>query len=262
VPRPNQALRSGKVKVRGVPTSDGGREVEPNQVTYEPRSARIQPGRDLAIVHRDKHLAVVWKPSGLLSVAAPKRGRDDNLVTACARMFGKAHPVHRLDEGTSGLMLVALTQPAQIGLKKLFEDHDIERRYLALVHKHFPMKDMVRTSTLGRGKDGRRASVRGEGQSSTTHLRGLEDLPRGISLVQAQLETGRTHQVRIHLSEMGHPVVGDTLYGRRRNHFKRLALHASVLAFRHPMTGQKMRFDAGLADDIERYRRHLLSEAR
>ena len=157
---------------------------------------------------------------------------------------------------------MALTQPAQVGLKKLFEEHDIERRYLALVHKHFPKKDLVRTSTLGRGKDGRRATVRGEGQSATTHLRGLEDLPRGISLVQARLETGRTHQVRIHLSEMGHPVVGDTLYGRRRNHFKRLALHASVLAFRHPLTGQKMRFDAGLADDMERYRRHLLSEER
>ena len=259
VPKPNQALKTGKVKVRGVPTADGGREIEPNQVRYEPRSARIQVGRDLAVIHKDKHLAVLWKPSGLLSTAAPQRGRDDNLVSACARMFGRAHPVHRLDEGTSGLMLVALTQPAQATLKKLFEDHDIERGYLAMVHRHFPKKDIEKTSMLGRGKDGRRASVEGgDARKSTTHFRGVEHLGRGISIVKARLETGRTHQVRIHLSEMGYPVLGDTLYGRRRDHFHRLALHAATLAFKHPLTGQKMRFDAGLADDMEKYRRHLL----
>lgn len=261
VPKANQALKTGKVKVRGVPTSDGGREVEPQEVTYDPRAHRLQPGRDLAVIFHDKHLAAVWKPSGLLSTAAPKRGRDDNLVTACARIFGAAHPVHRLDEGTSGLMLVALTPIAQTSLKKLFEDHAIRRGYLALVHGHFSKKDQTRTSVLGRGPDGRRASVdSSEGRSATTHLQGLDDLPRGLSLVGARLETGRTHQVRIHLAEAGYPVVGDDLYGRRRDHFKRLALHASVLEFKHPLTGRKLHFDAGLPDDMERYRRHLLAE--
>ena len=260
VPHPNQALKTGKVKVRGVPTSDAGREINPSEVRYEPRAHRLQPGRDLAIIHKDKHLAVIWKPSGLLSVAAPKRGRDDNLVSLCARIFGRAHPVHRLDEGTSGLMLVALSQPAQVALKKLFESHAIERRYLALVHGKVPKKAQSRTSELGRGRDGRRASVH-EGRTATTHLKGLEHLPRRISLVEAQLETGRTHQVRIHLAEMGHPVLGDTLYGRKRGHFKRLGLHAAGLAFKHPLTAKPMRFDAGLADDMERYRRHLLEQA-
>ena len=266
VPKANQALKTGKVKVRGVPTSDGGREVEPQEVTYDPRAHRLQPGRDLAVIFHDKHLAVVWKPSGLLSVAAPKRGSDANMVSTLARVFGACHPVHRLDEGTSGLMLVARTLTAQSLLKDLLAEREIEREYLALVRGHFPAAPLRVETMLGRHPHtGLRASVQPgapqEAKHAVTHLSLVETLP-GASLVRARLESGRTHQIRIHLSESGYPVLGDQLYGRQSDRsLRRMALHAAVLAFKHPQTGERLRFDAPLADDLERHRRFLLRRA-
>jgi len=259
-----KALKSGKVSVRGVPTADAGRWVEPNEVAYRPTAPRLTPGRDVAVIYRDEHLAVVYKPSGMLSVAAPKRGRDENLVSWMAKRFGAAHPVHRIDEPTSGLMMVALDVPTQQDLKALLETHEVERGYLALVHGKFPNGDQVFESFLGRNaKTGRRCSVPADagGRRSRTYARRAARLGR-VSLVEARLETGRTHQVRIHLSEAGFPVIADKLYnGRNDGTMRRLALHAAILGFRHPRTGADLRFDAGLPDDMERYRRTVV-EAR
>ena len=258
-----KALQTGKVWVRGVPSADGGRAAEPGDVELRERAPRIVVGRDPAVVYRDAHLAVVWKPSGLLSVAAPKRGRDDNLVSMMARVFGEAHPVHRLDEPTSGLMMVALTPIAQTALKKLLEARAVERRYLALVHKHFPADWQRVDAPLGRDEHtGRRAVVRG-GLPSVTHLRRVENLPRGVALVEARLESGRTHQVRIHLAHLGHPVLADPLYGRRSDRsVKRVALHAWKLGFDHPLREGRLDFEAVLADDLERHRRWLIRQKR
>jgi 23S rRNA pseudouridine1911/1915/1917 synthase len=232
--------------------------VKPGLVVYKPTAPRIQPGRDVALVHRDSHLAIVYKPSGMLSVAAPKRGRDDNLISWMAKRFGAAHPVHRIDEPTSGLMMVAFDKETQMGLKALLEKHEVERRYLALVHGKFPNGDQVFDSFLGRHwKTGRRCSVEPDegGRKSRTYARRIARLGP-ISLVEARLETGRTHQVRIHLSEAGFPVIADKLYnGRNDGTMRRLALHAAVLGFVHPRTGEALRFDAGLPDDMEQYRR-------
>jgi len=260
-----RALETGKVRLGGVPTADGGRQVDPERVRVWERAPRIVVGRDPVIVHRDPHLAVLWKPSGWLSVAAPGRGQDDNLVTWAARILGRAHPVHRLDEGTSGLMLVGCSPVAQTALKGLFARHEVERRYLALVHGNFPAEPFSLTSVLVRDRgDGRRGSrEQGEGKEATTHLRRAEVLEQHASLVGATLETGRTHQVRLHLEAVGHPVLGDSLYAHRaaRRGAKRLALHAAVLGFRHPMTGESLRFEAPLADDLERLRRYLAAPA-
>ena len=256
-----KALASGKVRLHDVPTSDGGRLVDPSAVRVWHEAPRLRVGRDPALIYKDAHLAVIWKPSGFLSVAAPKRGREDNLVSWASRLLRRALPVHRLDEGTSGLLLVARTPQAQTGLKGLFARHEIERRYLALVHGPFPKEPLTHTSRLVRNRgDGKRGSGQGPGaQEATTHLRRLEVLDHHASLVEATLETGRTHQVRIHLAELKHPVLGDTLYGSRQvgKRARRLALHATVLGFRHPLTGKKHRFVAPLADDLEKLRRHL-----
>lgn len=257
-----KALQTGKVWVRGVPTADAGRQVEAEDVELRERAPRIVVGRDPAVVYRDDHLAVVWKPSGLLSVAAPKRGSDDNLVSLLARIFGQAHPVHRLDEPTSGLMMVALSEIAQNRLKALLEERAVERRYLALVHKHVSPEWERIEAPLGRSEHtGLRAVVR-EGLPSVTHVRGVQNLPRSVALVEARLESGRTHQVRIHLAHCGHPVVGDSLYGRRRDRFGRVALHAWKLAFDHPLRKGRLAFEAVLADDIEKHRRWLIRESR
>ena len=259
-----KALKSGKISVGGVPTADAGRMVAPEEVSYNPTAPRLSPGRDVAVIYRDPHLAVVYKPSGMLSVAAPKRGREENLVSWMAKRFGAAHPVHRIDEPTSGLMMVALDVETQHQLKVLLEKHEVERRYLALVHGKFPNGDQTFDSYLGRhAKTGLRCSVLADagGRRSRTYARRIARLGR-VSLVEARLETGRTHQVRIHLSEAGFPVIADKLYnGRNDGTMRRLALHAAILGFRHPKGGRPMRFDAGLPDDMEQYRRKIV-EAR
>ncbi len=256
-----KALETGKVRVHDVPTGDGGRLVDPGSVRIWRQAPRLRVGRDPALIFKDKYLAVVWKPSRFLSVAAPKRGRDDNLVSWTSRLVGRALPVHRLDEGTSGLMLVARSDNAQTALKNLFAAHALERRYLALVHGSFPAEPFTHTSQLVRNRgDGKRGSGQGPGaREATTHLRRREVLAQHASVVEATLETGRTHQVRIHLAELRHAVLGDGLYGTRNTsrRAKRLALHAAVLGFKHPFTGKTLRFQAPLADDLERLRRYL-----
>jgi 23S rRNA pseudouridine1911/1915/1917 synthase len=257
-----RALESGKVWIQGMPTSDGGRDVVPDEVELRPDAPRLSPGRDVAILHRDRHVALVYKPAGVLAVAAPGRARGRDLMSQLARILGAALPVHRLDEGTSGVMAVALTPEGQAAMKGLFERHAIERRYLALVQGVPPEAPTTVRGTLVRDRgDGRRGSGNREdatAREAITHLRRLEAL-RGAALVEARLETGRTHQIRIHLAEQGFPILGDDLYGRgnsvRRS--PRLALHAAVLAFRHPLTGEDVARRIPLADDLEILRRRM-----
>lgn len=260
----NKALKSGKVWVHGVPSADGGREVRPDQVEYRERAPRMQPGKDPALLYKDEHLAVVYKPSGMLSVAAPKRGRDTNLVSELAQILGRAMPVHRLDEGTSGVMVVARSEVAQKALKAEWEKQKVEREYLAMVQGFLSQTEARVETHIARHPHTGRWASRPEhegGRRAVTFIQGLATLPRRTGLVRARLETGRTHQVRIHLAEAGNPVLGDPLYGTRST-FPRLALHAAVLRFEHPLSGRALAFDTGLPDDMEKYRRFLLSKDR
>ena len=247
-------LSSGKVWLRGCPTGDAGREVEPAEVEIRLSAPKMVMGRDPIVLWRDTNLMIVWKPSGLLSVPAPHRDDESNLLAWVGKRFGSAFPVHRLDEGTSGCMMVALKVGAQEALKDLLERHAIERHYLAIVHGDFRHTMTMRNLLVRDRGDGRRGSGF-DGKPAVTHLRPIEAL-RGATIVGAQLETGRTHQVRIHLSELGHPVFGDDLYGGARG--GRLALHASHLAFVHPFTKAPIEVHSPLADDLEALRRSLL----
>ena len=253
------ALRWGKVSLDGVPTSLGGRDVQdPARVTYRADAPRLQPGRDVAFVHVDDHLVIAWKPAGMLAVPAPRRGGHKSVLGEVGRRLGRALPVHRLDEPTSGLMMVARTEVAQKALKDLLAEHDIERRYRALVQGRLPF-DARRIETVfvrDRG-DGKRGSVQGpppeDGRRAVTHLRHVRDLGQGATEVEATLESGRTHQVRIHLAELRCPVLGEPLYAGQgvTRRAPRLALHAAALGLVHPITGEKLRFVAPLADDLE-----------
>ena len=232
--------------------------MDPGQITVDPSAPRLQPGRDPAILWRDPHFAVVWKPPGFLAVPAPRAGGHKSVLGAVKRALGEALPVHRLDEGTSGLMMVARTPAAQEALKDLLERHEIERRYLAIVQGHPPDRPTTRHSWLLRDRgDGLRGSTpagtQPEGsKEAITHLRLVEALGPKAALVEARLETGRTHQVRIHLAELGHPLLGDPLYAPRpvAARAPRLALHAAVLGLQHPMTREALRFEIPLADDL------------
>jgi len=256
------AMASGKVAVAGIPTRDGGRTVEVSKVTYRPNAPRVTVGRDLLIIWRDKHMAVVYKPSGMLSVPAPRR-RETNVLAEAGKALGSCYAVHRLDEGTSGLMMVARSERCQMEIKSLLEAHRIERRYLALIKGKLPKTPWRIESSFVRNRgDGKRGSMEDAegGRRACTHFQSLERLGR-YTLVGAQLETGRTHQVRIHLAEAGCPVLGDRLYGGHSvaRLAPRLALHATLLALRHPITGESLRFEAPLADDLETMRREVLA---
>jgi len=269
-----RALQAGKIFLCGVPTSDGGREVDPSDVTVRMDAPRLRPGRDLVILHRDRDVVVVWKPAGMLSV--PARGRPDGHLSVLGLVEritgGPALPVHRIDEPTSGLLMVARNSTAQTILKEQLELHTVERRYRAIVSGHPPPTPTRYESTLVRDRgDGRRGSselwqVRptedNPGRRAVTELQRLAILDRRTSLVEATLETGRTHQVRIHLAEAGFSILADPLYATQSvaSRGSRLALHAAVLGFVHPRSGEALRFVTRLPDDLEQLRRGLVVE--
>jgi len=257
-------LNGGKVYVHGVPTSDGGQNIDPKDVKIILNAPKIVPGRDLFILHKDKHVAVVCKPAGMLSVPAGKAGGHKNVLGLSRALLGAAYPVHRLDEQTSGLMLIARTISAQNHLKAQLEKHSVERRYFALVQGKPKQSEWSVENRLVRNRgDGLRGSrPKGwddPGKDAKTHFRNLGDIGRGCFLIEAQLETGRTHQVRIHLSEDRLPILGDPLYSpfRVARVAERLCLHAYVIGYKCPESNKTKRFEIPMADDMARLQRHM-----
>ncbi len=218
----------------------------------------------LPILHEDEHLMVVVKPAGMVVHPAPGHP-DGTLVNALLHhadglsgIGGVARPgiVHRLDVGTSGVMVVAKNDVTHRGLTVQFSVHSVERRYFAMVHRVPHLDRGTLRSSLGRDpKDRlRMCSLPTGGRAAVTHW---EVKSRGdrVALVECRLETGRTHQVRVHLSEAGHAIVGDRTYHRRdciptaamREAVEALShpmLHAWLLSFTHPATGERVRFTA------------------
>ncbi len=241
-------------------------------VVPEPRADKAEPQSiALDIVFEDDHLIVVDKPAGM--VVHPAAGHPDGtLVNALLHhcrgklsgIGGVQRPgiVHRIDRDTSGLLVVAKSDKAHEGLAKLFATHDIDRRYLAVVMgQPAPPAGTVATQ-IGRSTTDRKKMAvlpDGKGKRAVTHYRMLQSL-RETALVECRLETGRTHQVRVHMAHIGHPLIGDATYNNRRKTFKfgpnqsyleRQALHAASLGFIHPVTGEKLGFESSLPDDIQ-----------
>ena len=241
---------------------------------------------DVKIRYLDAHLVVVEKPAGMITLRhaaqrlLPQRRRDaqptlDEAVRrALVRRLGIRGPadagrrravtalraVHRLDRDTSGLMLFARTVAAQRVLVQMFRKHELHRVYLAIVHGHVTAQTFTSSLVRDRG-DGRRGSTHlpEVGKRAVTHVRPLEHLD-GYTLLECRLETGRTHQIRIHLAEAGHFVCGEKVYRQRlhgqpledRSGAQRQALHAAELGFTHPITGQPLRFEMPLPADMGR----------
>jgi 23S rRNA pseudouridine1911/1915/1917 synthase len=211
------------------------------------------------IVHVDDSLAVVDKPAGLVVHEAPG-SRGETLVDALGEMLGGGSDprrpgiVHRLDKDTSGLMIVARGDEAHRRLAAQIKKREVRRTYLALVEG----RPRSRTGTIDAplGRDYRAPERRAVGgrapREARTHFTVLETLPAD-ALVEARLETGRTHQIRAHFAAIGHPVAGDPRYGRAGRHgLERQFLHSAKLGFRHPMSGEELEFESPLPDDLAR----------
>jgi 23S rRNA pseudouridine1911/1915/1917 synthase len=259
---PNHRVKGGEIYGLTIPAP----------VSARPRGEDIP----LAVVYEDKDLIVIDKPAGL--VVHPAAGNPDGtlvnaLIAHCGEELigigGEARPgiVHRLDKDTSGLLVAAKNERAMGSLAKQFANHTIERAYHALVWGRPRASEGVIEGQIGRSPFDRKrmAVLRGGGKTARTRYRVVESFgPKErpvASLIECRLETGRTHQIRVHLTHLGHPLIGDPQYGRARQpprakteaeataftlatEFPRQALHAFVLGFQHPTLHRTMRFES------------------
>jgi len=264
-------INAGRVQLNGHPESTRARRVTAGQelvVELPGRAAATalagESGTDLLIVHVDDDVIVVDKPAGL--VVHPGAGRStgtmvQELLGRFPDMAGAGNParpgiVHRLDKGTSGLLVVARTAAGYQSLVAQLGARSVERRYLALVWGTVATDAGVVDAPVGRrSSDRTRMAVVAGGRAARTHYRVLSRYtgPAPLTLVECRLETGRTHQVRVHLGAIGHPLVGDGRYGGSRPVVAaaRPFLHASQLGFDHPGTGDRCRFESPLPPDLE-----------
>jgi 23S rRNA pseudouridine1911/1915/1917 synthase len=277
-------IMARRVKVGDAICSDEARRLQENEVVVllehpKPLPRNAHPER-LVVRHLDEHVVVVEKPSGVNTVRHPaelewsekRRELDPTLedltqwaiahqLNRDARDLLRLRIVHRLDKETSGLVAFARSVLAERELGMQFRKHTVTRRYLVVVPGYLSPQT-VRSNLVEDRGDGRRGSTQlpDVGKEAVTHVSVEERLP-GYSLLSCRLETGRTHQIRIHLSETGHPVCGDKVYVKRFNgevfddksEAPRLALHATELGFTHPASGAQLHWDMPLPKDLQKF---------
>ena len=273
-------IDEGEVTVNGRPGRPSLKLRAGDEIVFE-----LQPPREVAVaaedlplevLYQDRHLVVLDKPAGL--VVHPAAGHaSGTLVNALLHhvrdlsgVGGELRPgiVHRLDKDTSGVLVVAKDDATHAALSARFKTKDLLRLYHAVVAPPPPTESGTISTFYGRHpRDRKRFTSRArEGRRAVTHYRVLERFGAHAALLECRLETGRTHQIRVHLAEHGWPVLGDPVYGRAPKEpwlrelaqgLGRQALHASVLAFRHPISGDELRFDAPLPADLAALRAAL-----
>lgn len=258
--RAGRVLVDGRVEKAGF-RFKGGERVEINippseEVSVEPEDIELE------IVYEDEHLAVINKAAGM--VVHPGAGnRGGTLVNALLARYPELAEMmddpetgdrlgiaHRLDRGTSGLMVIAREKTTLMALMRQFRERSVDKRYLALLEKRPESNTGLVDAPIARHpRQRKRMSVQRRGKPAQTEFEVLDDDFQGDrALVQLKLLTGRTHQIRVHMAFIGCPVVGDAVYGYRKQRvrLKRQFLHASELAFDHPATGERMRFESEL----------------
>ena len=253
-------MKDGCVLVDGAAQAKAGYKLKPgmrvNVTVPEPAPTKAQP-EDIAlnIVYQDADLAVVFKPSGM--VVHPAAGNETGtLVNALLQHLdnlsgvgGEIRPgiVHRIDKDTSGLLLVAKNDMAHHSLSEQIRAHAVHRVYKAIVIGNLKADTGTVDAPIGRHPvDRKRMAIVPGGREAVTHWRVLERL-KGATLVECRLTTGRTHQIRVHMASIGHPVLGDPVYGPKKSPYPVSGgqlLHACRVGFTHPRTGEEMRFEA------------------
>jgi len=257
-----------RVRVNGRPARPSQRLDPGDEVTAEPPAPEpsdLAPEAvALAVLHEDADVIVIDKPAGLVVHPAPGHATGtlvNALLHYCDDLSGiggvkRPGIVHRLDRGTSGVLVVAKNDAAHEALSRQFRDHSIERVYLALVRGSPGAEQGFVDRAIGRHRsDRKRMSVRtAHGREARTRWRVRQRFRRSdCTLLEVRPETGRTHQIRVHLAASGLPIVGDPVYGRSHTgpcRLERPALHAAVLAFTHPRSGERLRFEAPLPPDL------------
>lgn len=245
-----QMLASSRVRVNGEIEKNARRELQPDDtvdVTSKTLQRALPP--ELAILFEDEHVIVVLKSHGLLTVAT-ERERDTTAQAYLNTYLGaigedRIHVVHRLDRETSGILVFAKHFAAREALKEQFAAHSADRIYVAIVEGEMTPPAGTFRSHLREMRDLKMVSVKAhpEAKYAVTHYRTIESR-NGYSMLEVTLETGRKNQIRAHLSEAGHPVIGDRMYGSTANPIGRLGLHAKLLGFDHPATGKHLVFTA------------------
>jgi 23S rRNA pseudouridine1911/1915/1917 synthase len=272
-PQASARVAQGAVKVDGAIALKGsvrvseGSEIEVAVDAPVSREVLVaDPGVEVVVVHEDADLIVVDKPAGL--IVHPGAGnRTGTLVQGLLARYPEiasigdpARPgiVHRIDKDTSGLLVVARSELAYLHLSAQIAAHAVTRRYLALVWGHLDAPRGMIDAPIGRSaRTPTRMAVSARGREARTTYEVVEsyDDPAAVSLLACTLDTGRTHQIRVHLQTIGHPVVGDRRYGGHREPFtdlRRFFLHAEHLEVDHPATGERMAFDSALAPELDR----------
>ena len=259
-------IRDGRVTVDAKPARANHRIRTGEQITVRippPKEVEIAPENiDLDIVYEDGDIAVINKPQGM--VVHPAVGNyTGTLVNAllyhCKELSGingEIRPgiVHRIDKDTSGLLVIAKNDFAHRILAKQIQKKEVSRIYLAIAEDNIRQDNGTICAPIGRNpSDRKKMAVVASGRNAVTHFRVLERYSF-CTYLELKLETGRTHQIRVHLNHIGHPIVGDPLYGRRNQRFslKGQALHAARLSLTHPRTGEHMEFSAPLPDYFEK----------
>ena len=256
---------NGSVKKTGYKVRTGDRILE--EVPEVKALDAVPQEMQLDIVYEDDDLAVVNKPRGM--VVHPAAGHEDGTLVnglmfhfrdSLSGINGVLRPgiVHRIDKDTSGLLVICKSDAAHLGISRLLETHDIERVSHTVVHGRLPHPEGTIDAPIGRMKaDRKKYTVTEDGRRAVTHFRVLEEFG-SFSYLEIKLETGRTHQIRVHMASIGHPVLGDPLYGPSRETTSKAKLlekmdfwpgqilHAKVLGFVHPITGNTMHFDSDL----------------
>ena len=258
--RAGALIRDGLVTVDGAPQMKAGFRLKPGMAVAvevpEPVPTCAQAEDiPLEIVYQDQDLAVVFKPSGM--VVHPAAGNETGtLVNALLKHLdnlsgigGEIRPgiVHRIDKDTSGLLLVAKNDMAHVALSEQIKAHSVHRVYRAIVIGGFKAESGTVDAPIGRHPtDRKRMAIVPDGREAVTHWTVLEPL-RGATLIECRLTTGRTHQIRVHMASIGHPVLGDPVYGPKKSPYPVAGgqlLHACRIGFVHPRTGEEMIFEA------------------
>ncbi|MBR6220227.1 MAG: RluA family pseudouridine synthase [Clostridia bacterium] len=258
--RAGALIREGRVTVDGAPQAKAGFALKPGMavrvaVPAAAPATAVAEDIDLDIVYQDDDLAVVFKPSGM--VVHPAAGNESGtLVNALLKHLdnlsgigGEIRPgiVHRIDKDTSGLLLVAKNDFAHVALSEQIRAHTVKRAYRAVVIGGFREPSGTVEGPIGRHPtDRKRMAIVPGGREAVTHWTVLLPL-RGATLIEARLTTGRTHQIRVHMASIGHPVLGDPVYGPKKSPYPvegGQLLHAFRLGFVHPRTGEEMLFEA------------------
>ena len=233
-------------------------EEQPKEVYLKAQEIPIE------IIYEDKDIIVVNKPKGM--VVHPANGNPDgtlvNAIMAICKdslsgIGGELRPgiVHRLDKDTSGILVVAKNDKAHINMSEQIKEHEVEKTYIALVRGIVKENEASINMPIGRSeKDRKKMAVKKNGKNAITHFKVLERYPKhNCTLLEIKIETGRTHQIRVHLSHIGYPVIGDEVYSSGKNEWniKGQCLHAKSLKFKHPTTDKEMFLEAKLPEYLE-----------